>query len=91
MHLLFLLGEFSPGSLLLQGLGSGIGSVLLRQRLLLFALHGHLLHLLFHDQVLLLLLEEHELLMLSHSFQLVGSHFGIKHELLVTVLEGVAL
>ena len=58
VHMLLLLREFSPRSLLLQqGLRPRISSILLCYSLLLLALHRHLLHLLLHYQVLLLLLQ----------------------------------
>lgn len=92
VHLLLLLGQLCPSPLLLLlGLGSRIRPVLLRQGLLLLALHCHLLHLLLHDEVLLLLLEEHQLLMLGHTVQLARRDFRIEHELLVPVLKGVPL
>lgn len=92
VHVLFLLGELGPDALLLLlGLRSRIGAILLRDRLLLLVLHCHLLHLLLHYEVLLLLLQEHELLVLGHAFQLARGDLGVHHELFVPVLEGVAL
>ena len=90
MHLLLLRAQVSPSALLLP-FWTWVSSVLLGHGLVLFALKCHLLHLLLHYEVFLLLLEEHQLLVLGKTLQLGSSHFRIHHELLVAMLEGVAL
>ena len=96
VHLLFLLAQITPCSLLLLRHSSQpwalsiLARILLFQSIFLHVLHSHLLHLLLHDKVFLVLFQKHQMLVLIFIL-LIGSDFGIQNVLLVSLLKGVAL